>query len=328
MGTAPVPSTIHQTNFMLRHIQRRLLPFAAACLYTFSAQAQTDIDAIMMNKNQFCAGFQYNHSSWDQYWEGTLKRENLNIGTVTTQSVAVMGNYGITKKLNLLFGLPYVFTKASAGTMAGQQGIQDGMLGAKWKAVSHQSGKNKYALFAIGGVSAPLSQYTPDFLPLSIGLHSKQAFLRGMADYQRGKFFTTASATYLLRSNVDIARTAYYTTRMHYSNEVEMPNAWTANLRAGYRTSHLIIEAVADQMNTIGGFDIRRNDMPFISNRMNATNLGLNIRYEPRWLKQVSLTAGSMRTIAGRNMGQATSIYGGVFYIFQFGKKATTTQTR
>ena len=48
-----------------------------------------------------CTGFLYTHDSWDQYWEGTLKRGNGNIGTVTTQSVAWMGNYGITDRLNV-----------------------------------------------------------------------------------------------------------------------------------------------------------------------------------------------------------------------------------
>ncbi len=308
---------------MLRYLRSRLLLIAACCFYTLVGNAQTDLDAIMMAKNQLCAGFQYNHSSWDHYWEGTLKRSNPNIGTVTTQSVALMGNYGIRKNLNLLFGVPYVFTKTSAGTLNGQKGVQDGMLALKWKAVEVKRAKNRFSFFAIGGVSAPLSNYTPDFLPLSIGLHSKQAFLRGMADYQRGKFFVSGSASYHLRSNVKIARTAYYTTEMHYSNEVAMPNAWYANLRTGYRTSHLIIEAVADRFTTLGGFDIRRNDMPFPSNRMNWTNVGVNIRYEPNWLKWLSLTAGGMRTVEGRNMGQATAFYGGLFYIFQFGKKST-----
>jgi hypothetical protein len=238
-----------------------------------------------------------------------------------------MGNYGISKKLNLLFGLPYVFTKASAGTMKGQSGIQDGMLAAKWKTYTVKKGKQSFSFFTLGGVSAPLSDYTPDFLPLSIGLRSKTAFVRGLADYQNGKLFVSGSASYHLRSNLDIARTAYYTDRMYYTNEVKMPNAWYANLRAGYRTSHLIAEAVADRWTTLGGFDIRRNDMPFPSNRMNATNIGFNVRYEPNWLKWVSLNAGTMHTVAGRNMGQATTFYGGVFYIFQFGKKGEPTKT-
>lgn len=311
--------------YCFRHM--KLLLVAACCFFAGICQAQTDLDAIMMNKNQVCAGFQYSRSSWDHYWEGTLKRNNLNIGTVTTQSVALMGNYGISKKLNLLFGVPYVFTKASAGTLMGQRGLQDGMLAAKWKTLSVKKGSHNFSLFTIGGVSAPLSDYTPDFLPMSIGLRSKAVFLRGLADYQNGKFFVSGSASYHLRSNIEITRTAYYTNRMHYTNEVEMPNAWYANLRTGYRTSHLIVEAVADNWTTLGGFDIRRNDMPFPSNRMNATNLGMNIRYEPNWLRWVSLTAGGMRTMAGRNMGQATTFYGGVFYIFQFGKKSEPAKT-
>jgi hypothetical protein len=39
-----------------------------------SASAQTDLDAIMMNKKQLCQGLTYDYSSWDHYWEGTFKR--------------------------------------------------------------------------------------------------------------------------------------------------------------------------------------------------------------------------------------------------------------
>ncbi len=306
---------------------RKWLLAAACCLGVGTTQAQTDLDAITMNPRQLCAGFQYSHSSWDHYWEGTLKRDNPNIGTITTQSIALMGNFGISKKLNLLFGVPYVFTKASAGTLMGQQSLQDGMLAAKWKAFEAKGARHRFSFFTLGGLSAPLSSYTPDFLPLSVGLHSKTLFLRGLADYQRGRFFITGSASYHLRSNVHLARTAYYTTEMHYTNEVKMPNAWYANLRTGYRSPHLVAEAVADRWTTLGGFDIRRNDMPFPSNRMNATNVGISLRYEPDWLKWVSLTGGGMYTIDGRNTGQATTFYGGVFYIFQFKKKATADKT-
>ena len=66
-------------------------------LITYS---QTEIDGIMMSKNNFCTGAIYQYSSWDNYWEGTFKRTNLNLGTVSTKSLAVMGNYGISDKLN------------------------------------------------------------------------------------------------------------------------------------------------------------------------------------------------------------------------------------
>src|SRR5689334_3037520 len=87
--------------------------------------AQTDIDAIMMEKNAFCVGPMYSYSSWKNYWEGTLKRENLNLGKVSTQMFGIMGNYGLKRNINILFGVPYVKTKASAGTLHGMDGIQD-----------------------------------------------------------------------------------------------------------------------------------------------------------------------------------------------------------
>src|SRR4028118_1795122 len=86
--------------------------FAISFLLIFvsSAKSQTDYDADMMAKNLFCSGFMYSHSTWDHYWEGTRKRTNENIGTVSTNMFAYMGAYGVSKKFNLLFGVPYVQT--------------------------------------------------------------------------------------------------------------------------------------------------------------------------------------------------------------------------
>ena len=99
-------------------------------------KAQTEWDAIMMNKNQLCIGPMYTHSSWKNYWEGTLKRDNLNLGTVTSQSVMIGANYGITDNLNVMVAAPYVWTKASAGTLKGQSGIQDVSAFVKWRAIN------------------------------------------------------------------------------------------------------------------------------------------------------------------------------------------------
>src|SRR6476661_785461 len=101
---------------------------AMLCGFIFlsmAAKAQTDADAIMMGKNLFCVGASYEHSAWDHYWEGTNKRDNANLGTVTTQMLGLMGNYGVSKNLNLLVSLPYVKTQASAGQLHGMQGVQD-----------------------------------------------------------------------------------------------------------------------------------------------------------------------------------------------------------
>jgi hypothetical protein len=301
--------------------------FVALCAMIMISSAsisQTEIDGIMMEKNGLCIGPMFGYSSWTNYWEGKLKRENLNLGDVSTQMYSVMGNYGITNKLNVLFGLPYVKTKASAGQLNGQEGVQDLSLWIKWKAYSKKIGSGRLSLFAIGGYSLPVSDYTGDFLPMSIGLESKNLSLRGMADYQKGSWFGTLSGTYVKRSNITLDRDAYYTTEMHYSNKVDMSDAASLNVRAGYRNKGLIAEAVFDHWNTLGGFDITRNNMPFASNEMDMSRIGFNFKYDMPFHPQLSLTGNVMTTIAGRNIGQATGYNAGIFYVIDFTKKKKT----
>jgi len=294
-------------------------------LTSFIANAQTDMDAIMMEKNAFCVGPMYSYSSWKNYWEGTLKRENLNMGTVSTQMIGLMGNYGISRKVNALFSVPYVKTKASAGTLHGLDGVQDLSLFLKWRALEKKLGDGKLSLFGIAGGSIPLSDYVADFLPLSIGLQTKTASARVMVDYLWGNLFATGSATYVLRSNIDIDRTSYYTTEQHITNEVEMPNAMNYNVRAGFRNHRWIAEAIFNYWNTLGGFDITRNNMPFPSNEMDASAVGVNLKYVLPQLPQLSIVAGGMYTVAGRNVGQATTVYGSIFYVFDFSKKTKSS---
>lgn len=282
--------------------------------------AQTDLDAIMMNKNQFCNGPMYNHTSWDHYWEGTFKRTNQNIGTVTTQSVMYMANYGITGKLNVMAGVPYVWASASAGTLHSSRGVQDLSIFVKWKTVTYLFGKNKLSVFAIGGFSTPLTNYQIDYLPITIGLGSTNLSGRAMVDFQHRRFTITASATYIRRSNVKIDRPSYYDTQQHITNEVQMPNAAQYQLRTGYRGKYIIAEALLTNWTTLGGFDITRNNMPFPSNRMNMTTVGGSVKYTLKKYTHLSLLAGANYTVAGRNVGQSSSFNLGAFYAFYFKK--------
>jgi len=110
---------------------------------------------------------------------------------------------------------------------------------------------------------------------------------------------------------------------MHYSNEVKMPDASQWNFRAGYRSDVLIAELVLNKWTTLGGFDIPRNGMPFVSNKMNATTIGLNVKYETP-LNGLSVVANGSATLAGRNVGQASGFNAGVFYIIDFSRKEKT----
>jgi hypothetical protein len=283
--------------------------------------SQTEIDGIMMSKNNFCFGAVYQYSSWDEYWEGTFKRENLNLGTVSTKSIAIMGNYGVSDKLNIIFSLPYVETKASAGTMGGQKGLQDLSLTIKYMPIEKTIGKATYSLYALGSFSTPISNYSADYLPLSIGLQSKTAALRLMGDFQLGNFFSTLSGAYVKRANITIDRNAYLTDEIHYTNKVDMPDAISVNFRAGYRSSRLIAEFVIDNWVTqSGGFDITKNNMPFPSNTMNALKYGVNSKYTFKKIPALSLVGGFNYVVQGRNVGKSDTFYGGLFYVINIKK--------
>jgi hypothetical protein len=313
----------------LLNFSRRLLPAVVILLLLRPAtlMAQTDEDAIMMTKNNFCVGGVFSYSSWKDYWEGTFKRNNQNLGTVSTKMFGLMGTYGVSKKFNILANAPYVETKASAGVLHGMKGIQDLTVWLKWLAVEQNIGKGTLSVYALGGGSIPLTNYIADFLPLSIGLQSKTISGRLLIDYQVENLFVTASGTYTHRSDITIDRNSYYTTTEHLTNRVDMPDFTSFNFRAGYRSDRAVVEAVYSIMNTIGGFDIRKNDMPFPSNKMNATMLGGDFKYNFKAVDGLSLVGGGNYTLTGRNVGQSTMLDLGVFYVLDFSHKAKASKT-
>jgi hypothetical protein len=95
---------------------RKILPsicFAFLLPLCQSIHAQTIDDGIMLADKTLCAGALYSHDSWDQYWEGSLERVNGNIGTVTTQSLTMAANYGVTSWFDAIVNVPYIWTNAS-----------------------------------------------------------------------------------------------------------------------------------------------------------------------------------------------------------------------
>ena len=286
-----------------------------------AAHAQTDLDGIMMNKQQFCTGLIYGSGKWDKYWEGTFFRENLNLGTVSSNSVMLMGNYGVKDNLNILFGLPYISNKASLGVSNGASGIQDLSAWVKWMPIEKDIRNSTISLYLLAGASTPLTDYIVDFLPLSIGLKSSTLSGRIMVDYQIGNFFATASETYTIRGNSRLERNSYFTTQLYLTDQVAMPDVNMVNIRAGYRSSKLIAEAIFSNTTTLGGFDISKNNMPFPSNRMNSNSVGVNIKYEINKVPGLSLVGGGSQVLNGRNVGKSTGVYGGVFYILNFSRK-------
>jgi hypothetical protein len=94
-----------------------------------------------------------------------------------------------------------------------------------------------------------------------------------------------------------------------------MPDQLYSNLFIGIRNSKLTVQAQLMNMYTFGGFDIRKNDMPFVSNQMNSTSLGAHVKYFLPFVTNLEVVASADYVIAGRNVGQSQTYMGGFFYI-------------
>lgn len=304
----------------LQYINRYCMVVLACVVFSQTVKAQTETDALMIPKNYFCAAGIYTHNSWDHYWEGTFKRENLNLGTISSNVYAVGGNYGLSNRVNVLFMIPYIKTNASAGTLRGQSGVQDISLAVKWLAVKQEVGRGLLSLHAIVSGVIPVGNYQADFLPLSLGMQTKSIALRGLVNYQVGRFFVAGAGQYVRKDNITIDRDSYYTTEMHYTNQVAMPNATNFLFSTGYRSLKFNAEATLTKVNTIGGFDITKNNMPFPSNNMDATLAGGIFKYMFQSIAGLELTAGGNYVLKGRNVGQNLSVFGGVYYVFSVKK--------
>jgi Putative MetA-pathway of phenol degradation len=304
-------------------MKRLILGLVAVLFLVRQLNAQTFTDGLMMPKKDFCTGILFTTDQWKDYWEGSLKRDNQNIGTISTSQIAWMGSYGLTDKINLIAVIPYIKTHASGGTLKGLDGIQDLTIGIKYNLLKKEIGSGTFSAFGIGSFSTPLTNYTPDFLPLSIGMASTTISGRLSAYYRLNSgWYANASAGYVWRSNVLLDRPSYFTDgTIYYTNQVWMPNQITATYSIGYQKNALIAEVNTSTQNTLGGGDIRRQDMPFVSNRMNFLKLGIIAMYYLPKPKGLAVRAQLDYTLNGINVGQATTLTGGLFYTIHFAKK-------
>jgi hypothetical protein len=301
--------------------RRTWLALLAVCSCSTVIHAQTIDDGVMMSKRSLCTGFLYAHDGWEEYWEGPLKRSNGNIGTVTTRSVTWMGAYGVTDRLNVIAMLPYVWTEASQGVLSGMDGFQDVTVAVKYNLLETPfTGNGSLRALVAASAGAPASDYTPDFLPLSIGLSSRRFSGRATLNYQSKQgWFLNGSAAYTWRDKVTLDRPAYFTDgHLHLSDEVSMPDLFDYTVSAGYQRKGLMIPVSFSEQNTLGGGDIRRQDMPFVSNRMNASRLEAVVLYTLPRPQNLAVKLAAARTLRGRNVGRATTITAGLLYTFHF----------
>ncbi|MCM0042845.1 MAG: transporter [Algoriphagus sp.] len=285
------------------------------------AHAQTPLDGLMMPKGEICIALQYEQVTWDRYWEGSTIRVNQNIGTFTRQMGMPMIVGGITDKVNVILSLPYVKTAASAGQMAGVQGIQDLGISVKALFLEKTIGKGKLTGFSNLSYSTPASNYLSDYMPFSLGLGANELGIRAIGKYELDKGpYVRGSYAYLHRGTTEAEREYYYANGPFYTSTMNVPDSFQSQLTLGswlfnYR---LRVEASLTTIRSASGDDIRTYCIPLPTNKVDFDRIeGFAQYYFKNNGRGLGLIASYQQVISGRNMGQFSGYGLGITYQFK-----------
>lgn len=287
------------------------------------AAAQTPADAIMMKKKEACLALLYEHSSFDEYWEGTYLRTNGTIAAVKRDMVQPMIAYGIFNRLNLLVGTAYVqtaSTEPNGGKFAGAKGFQDLSVALKADFIRKQTQAGELALLGTLGFSTPISNYLSDYRPYSIGFGANELSGRVILEYKLNNgLYARGALAYLWRGQTEAERDYYYNNGSYYTAWMDVPSAWNyqAVLGKWMLDYALKLEVNYNALVSTSGDDVRPYNAAQPTNKVDFGMLGASAQYYFKKLKGFGVLAYYSQVLHGRNTGKSTQFGAGITYQFQ-----------
>lgn len=296
-----------------------LFPFLT--LVGTAGHAQGLIDGYMKGKGHLDAALTYSTEKYDQYFVADSLVSNPNLGTIRTQSVSLFATAGLTDWLDVVLTLPYI--KAEPGKTsfwASQQNVQDLTLALKARVLKTTFGKVELTGIVSAAYSAPLSKYVIDS-PIAIGHGSKNIDGRATLQAKAGSFFAMAQYGYTRKDKVMLNR----------GFEVNVPDVTDFVSRIGVAHAKFYLDAFVQIQKPYKNFgtDIGNGfafpiepgipaqnsaGVPFPSNRVGFTRVGLNGYVPVPVLKGVGITAGFATILSGTNIGKSTRFSAGLVY--------------
>lgn len=296
-------------------------------LKSMTLQAQTPSDALMMNAKQACVLLDYNFSSFDQYWEGELKRENQTIATVQRQSIMPMMAVGILDDLNFFIGVPYIKTNSTelnGGKFAGVSGFQDLTLAIKYRWLNKELKKGRFTSLATVGFSTPITNYLSDYMPYSIGFGAPELSYRLILQYDTDNdWYIRGAGTYLWRGYTKAEREYYYNNGSYFTPWMDVPNGITTEAVLGkwLFDKSLQLELNYWGLQSLSGDDIRPYNAAQPTNKVNSSRIGGLVRYYFEKSKGLGVVAYHTRVVDGRNAPAMNTTGIGLTYFFNYLKK-------
>lgn len=312
---------------MMRKITLTTLTMWLIVLEGISLQAQTPSDALMMEAKQACVLLDYNFSSFDQYWEGELKRENQTIATVQRESIMPMMAVGILDDLNFYIGVPYIKTNSTepnGGKFAGVSGFQDLTLAVKYRWLNKKLEKGRVTSLATVGFSTPITNYLSDYMPYSIGFGAPELSYRLIFQYDtESDWYVRGAGTYLWRGYTEAEREYYYNNGSYFTPWMDVPNGITTEVVLG---KWLFDKSLQFEFNywglqSLSGDDIRPYNAAQPTNKVNSSRVGGLVRYYFEKVNGLGVVAYHTRVVAGRNAPVMNTTGVGLTYFFNYRKK-------
>ena len=284
--------------------------------------AQTPTDGLMMPKGDICFLLNYEYGEFDHYWEGETLRKNGTIAQVQRRTAMVMAAYGVTKRLDVYAGLPYVTTTSTTpngGKFAGTSGIQDLTLGLKYEVLRKKGEKGEWTAFGSVTFSTPASNYLSDYQPYSLGIGAPQLAWRGLTEYELNNgFYLRAIGGYIWKGYTEAEREYYYNNGSYYTSWMDVPSAWVyeAVLGKWFANKSLRVELSYNSSRSTSGDDIRAYNAPQPTNKVDMDRVGVFAQYFFKKPKGLGLVASYSRVVDGRNAPEMAAISAGVTYQF------------
>ena len=271
-----------------------------ALLCASAASAQSPVSGFMNQKGKGAVVVSY---SSEKYNEVFLVPEKVNgvpiFNEVQNTSVNLYATYGLSNKLEMVLGLPYIqskgqgeenFMKANNFSNS-RSGLQDLSFFLKYKLISTKIGSASLDVLATAGIQTPLGSYKVDEglqSIIAIGNRSTKFTPMGIVHLKtESGLFATGQLGYSLRNN-------------------RVPNAVVSELKAGYAGSKVYLDAWVARQTSVSGTDILQSgfDGFFPATRVNYTRVGANI-FAPI-AGGIGAVVGVNSYLEGRNLGKST----------------------
>lgn len=311
----------------LNNMHYKIFPILVGLCLSIQLRAQSPSDALMMKSNQICILLDYNFSSFDHYWEGQLRRDNQTIATVQRHSFMPMVAVGIIDNLNIYVGVPYIMTSSTelnGGKFAGVSDFQDLSFALKYRWLKKDFDKSTLTGLATFGVSTPITNYLPDYMPYSIGLGAPELIYRGIVEYRNSSWYFRGAGTYLWRGYAEAEREYYYNNGSFYTPWMDVPNAISAEVVAGkwLFSNSLQVQLEYFSSTSLSGDDIRLYNAAQPTNKVNMDRIGVFAHFFFPKITGLGIVGYHNRVVNGRNAPQMNTTGLGLTYFFNYRKQS------